>query len=632
VVLHGTSWIKKEFNFIMYDLSHIAFCLPLLLFRMSQPISKTPASSANLFSHPGTILHLVILLSSIGFFIALSMRWLQRYEIIICSAAGLLIWTLGEYFINRFLLHGESRSLLVRLMNKYHSQHHTNPEDVRYSFIHPLIIFIAVIVLLALGFVTVGKRSVSLASGFLFGYWMFGLLHLLQHHYPAPTWRFLRMQWQNHFLHHHYYPRKAFGISMPLWDYVFGSLPRLHLFVDINAAKAKSSNRTMSMIEVGDKKSEALFINVPRALLQDDPNWIPGITAEIRSIFDPSANPYFKHGVARRWIVVDAYGEVLGRIAAFINFQKMYDGNKKTGCIGFFDCVDNREAAFLLFDTAIEWLVERYQVDAVDGPVNFGENDKYWGLLIKGFTPPSYGMNYNPAYYQNLFESYGFEIRYKQLTNRIDLGRPIPERFDKIAKRVLANRQHRFEPYRNNDRERFVRDFVTIYNQAWASFNNFQPMDADIVRKSLDEMGPIMDESAIWFVYVNDKAAGVLLAVPDVNEILKYSGDISSWWNKGKFLFYRRTKGFSCLRVILMGIVPEFQQRGLESGLIMHAYAAQHKNGRYQQVQLAWVGDFNHKMIAIHNAIGATEEKQHATFRKTLTHSEKLKRRMRAEV
>lgn len=577
------------------------------------------------------IMHLGILLPSIALLAALSMRWLQHYDIIICAAAGFLIWTLGEYFINRFLLHGESGFVLVRIINNYHSRHHSNPEDIRYSFMHPLVTFVAVVILFALGFLAVGNRSVALASGFLFGYWMFGLLHVLQHHYPAPTWSFLRKQWRNHFIHHQHHPDKAFGISMPLWDYVFGSLPRLHLFVDINATKEKPSNRIMSVIDVGDKKSEELFIDVPKALLQDDPFWIPIITAEVRSIFDPSANPYFKHGVAKRWIVVDAYGEVLGRIAAFINFEKMYDGNKKTGCIGFFDCINNRDAAFLLFDTAIEWLVKRYQVDAVDGPVNFGENDKYWGLLIKGFTPPSYGMNYNPAYYQDLFELYGFQIKYKQLTTRIDLEKPIPERFDKIAKRVTANKRHRFERFRNSDRERFVRDFVVIYNQAWASFNNFHPMDADVVRKSLDEMKPVMDGSAIWFVYVDNKAAGILLAIPDVNEILKYSGDTSGWWGKGKFLFYRYKKGFSCLRVILMGIVPEFQQRGLESGLIMHAYAAQHKKRRYKQVQLAWVGDFNEKMIAIHKAIGAREEKQHATFRKTLDHSEKFKHRTRME-
>src|SRR5690606_7768029 len=153
-------------------------------------------------------------------------------------------------------------------------------------------------------------------------------------------------------------------------------------------------------------------------------------------------------------------GEVLGRIAAFINFKKMYDENKKIGCIGFFECIDNREAAFLLFDTATQWLVEYYQVSAIDGPVNFGENDKYWGLLVKGFTPPSYGMNYNPPYYQDLFESYGFKIQYRQLTTRIDLGKPFPERVNRIARRVIANSKYTFKPFRYAEQEKFIKDFV----------------------------------------------------------------------------------------------------------------------------------------------------------------------------
>jgi hypothetical protein len=143
-------------------------------------------------------------------------------------------------------------------------------------------------------------------------------------------------------------------------------------------------------------------------------------------------------------------------------------------------------------------------------------------------------------------------------------------------------------------------------------------MDVDVVRKSLAEMKPVMDESVIWFVYADNKAVGFLLAVPDVNEILKYTGGRFNAWGKCKFLFYRHWKGFSCLRVVVMGIVPEFQQRGLESGLIVQTYRGGIKNRGYTHVELAWVGDFNDKMIAIHKAMGATEDKQHATFRNDL--------------
>src|SRR5690606_24293171 len=188
-------------------------------------------------------------------------------------------------------------------------------------------------------------------------------------------------------------------------------------------------------------------------------------------------------------------------------------------------------------------------------------NDKYWGLLIKGFNAPSYGMNYNPSYYQDLFEAYGFNIQYKQLTTSIDLRKSFPARVTRIATRVNEGSQYTFKPFRYHERERFINDFVSIYNRAWASFRNFQPMDEDVVRKSLAEIKPIMSESVIWFAYAGDRAIGFLLAVPDVNEIVRYVGGRFNLWGKCKFIFYKYWKGFSCLRVVAMGVIPEFQQR-----------------------------------------------------------------------
>lgn len=543
----------------------------------------------------------------------------QFFVTIIAWIAGWFSWTFAEYFFNRWLFHRpESDSSLVKLIKRHHGMHHLHPDDMRYIVFHPSIILIATMVVFAAGWAANPASSPAVTSGFLFGYLIFIFLHIAEHHYQSPSTGFLKGLWQNHFLHHHYDGDKAFGVSTRLWDYLFQTLPHRRLFLKINPAALKIKDRSLTAIEVNDKRSEQIFLRVPGVVFDKDPNWIPALQSEVRSIFNPSLNPYYRHGVTRRWVVMNDSGEVYGRIAAFINFKKMYDEGKKVGAIGFFDCVNHRDAAFLLFDTATKWLKEYYQIDIVEGPVNFGENDKYWGLLIKGFGPPSFGMNYNLPYYKRFFEAYGFEIQYRQLTNYVDLRKPLPERFTKIAQRVIQNKRFRFERFQYQERARFINDFVEIYNEAWASFDNFQPMDVDVVRKSLKEMKPIMDNNFIWFVYADEKPAGVLLAVPDANEILKYTGARLGLLGKLKFVFYKYWKGFSCVRVVVMGVVPEFQQRGLESGLILHTYHAGKTNPRYKHVQLAWVGDFNHKMIAIHEAMNATEIRQHATFRKLI--------------
>ena len=92
----------------------------------------------------------------------------------------------------------------------------------------------------------------------------------------------------------------------------------------------------------------------------------------------------------------------------------------KTGGIGFFDCIDDQETANFIFDFCKNWLMER-GMEAMDGPINFGERDKFWGLLIEGFHEPLYGMNFHAPYYQKLFENYGFQIYFNQLLRKKSL-------------------------------------------------------------------------------------------------------------------------------------------------------------------------------------------------------------------
>ena len=148
------------------------------------------------------------------------------------------------------------------------------------------------------------------------------------------------------------------------------------------------------LVEVTNDKTAREFIDLPRKLYKEDPNWICPLDADIQAVFDPSRNNYFTHGVCTRWILVDQQQQTIGRIAAFINHKKASQNAQPTGGIGFFESINHRDAAFALFDQGQQWLRQR-GMEAMDGPINFGENDKYWGLLVQGFKEPSYGMNYN---------------------------------------------------------------------------------------------------------------------------------------------------------------------------------------------------------------------------------------------
>ena len=370
----------------------------------------------------------------------------------------------------------------------------------------------------------------------------------------------------------------------------------------------------MTIVEVTDKNSIKKFLALPRKLYKNDRNFISPLDKDIETVFDPELNNFHSHGIIKRWIAIDNSGETVGRIAAFINNQKNKNPDFIIGGIGFFESINEEATAFLLLDTAKQWLQQK-NAKAMDGPINFGENDKYWGMLVEGFVPPSMGMNYNPPYYQTLFEKYGFEKQYDQFTNVIQVSKPFPERFSKIADWIANKPEYKFVHFENKNFKKFAKDFREIYNDAWSEFEDFTPIEFDTLKESFREMKPIVDEKIIWFAYSHDEPIAFILALPDINVLLKSFNGKLNLWNKVRFFLKMKTTTIDRIRFIVMGCKTKFQNKGIESGLIKKLQIEVLPRNTIKEAELAWVGDWNTKMIAIHEATGATREKVHRTYR-----------------
>jgi len=371
----------------------------------------------------------------------------------------------------------------------------------------------------------------------------------------------------------------------------------------------------MTITEVSSPKEEQAFLDLVRKIYADDPNFICPLDKDVEATFHQETNSFFQHGSCTRWILSNKKGEHIGRIAAFINDKKAYQHEVHTGGIGYFECIDDQQAANLLFDTAKAWLSNK-GMKAMDGPINFGENDTFWGLLVEGFTAPSYGMNYHKPYYHALFKNYGFEKEYEQITNHLDLRIPFPERFTKIAEWVAGKEGYRFEHLKVSEFDRFADDFMEIYNDGWQGFENFVPLNKDIVMDSFRKMKLIMDEKLIWFAYVNNEPVSFVVILPDANQLIKSFNGKLGLWQKIQFV-YNKWKGVRRMRAVVMGTKIAFQKHGLESALFIKLKNYVIPKNQYDELELSWVGDFNDKMIAIHQATGATFGKRHLTMRKT---------------
>lgn len=371
----------------------------------------------------------------------------------------------------------------------------------------------------------------------------------------------------------------------------------------------------MKIIQVADRKAIRQFHDTIRVIYKDDPNFVCPLDKDIEATFNPSGNTFFNNGDASRWILINDNGELIGRVAAFYNWEKARKYEQPTGGMGFFECIDNQEAAFLLFDTCRDWL-EKAGIEAMDGPVNFGENESYWGLLVEGFDNPSYGMNYHHPYYQKFFENYGFYNFFEQITNKLDLTREFPERFWKIADWIRQKPGFTYEHFTKKNSEKYLKDIKEVYDQAWVHHEHFTPIDLDILRKEFQKAKHILNEEFIWFVYHDNKPVAFLVMLPDANQILKYFNGRLNLLDKIRFLLLKRKDLYTKARITVMGVIPRFQRYGIESAIFWHMDKIMRKKPNYTEIELAWVGDFNPKMQKLHDAVQSTFSKRHITYRK----------------
>jgi hypothetical protein len=370
----------------------------------------------------------------------------------------------------------------------------------------------------------------------------------------------------------------------------------------------------MKVIEVINNKLISDFLNLPKSLYKQDPEWVCALDKDIEEIFNPDLNANFKGGKACRWILLNEKNKTIGRVAAFFNEKNFHPREKKNGAMGFFECIDDQNAANLLFDTCKNWL-RSFGIDEMEGPVNFGEKDKYWGLMVSGFKNPSYQENYNPSFYQNLFENYGFDRITEQTTSEITYDDFNYERFSKLASRVMQNPAYTFEHFKMNQLEKYSSDFIYIYNLAWANRADFVPITTERIKSTLRSLKPILLEDAIWFVYANGEPAGFFVNVIDVNQIFKHLNGKLDLWGKLKFLWFRKFGDISRVRGIVFGIIPQYHNLGLETGMIMRFYESMQNHPKLKTAELAWIGDFNPKMHSLLHSLGAKTTKIHYTYK-----------------
>ncbi len=383
-----------------------------------------------------------------------------------------------------------------------------------------------------------------------------------------------------------------------------------------------------SLIEVINCKQIREFNEFPVCLYKNDRNWCRPLDASVEEIFDGEKNKHLKNGEIVRWILKDTNECCLGRIAAFYTEHSFSQFDIPTGGIGFFDSVDNQEVANSLFDKAKEWLASK-KLEAMDGPINPGMRDAFWGCLADGFHEPVYQMPYNFPYYKNLFEEYGFKNYFNQYTYQRtfeDTSDLHPVLF-RTANRILSNPDYEFKLIEKGNYQ-FALDFQSIYNKAWSKFTGTNDITEQETMLLLKSMEPIMDERLIMFGYFKKEPIAFFINMPDIGQITKKFNGKFNWFNKLLFLWNLKVL-HSVDRVIgrIFGVIPEFQNKGVEGALVLFFNNQILKpTFKYKTFELNWIGDFNPVMMKVAEFIGGSIYKTHITYRYLFDRKAEFKR------
>ncbi|WP_421918023.1 hypothetical protein [Marinifilum sp.] len=383
-----------------------------------------------------------------------------------------------------------------------------------------------------------------------------------------------------------------------------------------------------TIIEIKDHKTRKEFLELPVRLYQNEKNWIRPLDFEIENIFNPNENKMFQHGECCRWIIINSSNETIGRIAAFIDHKSKDLSDQPTGGIGFFECIEDKEAAFTLFDHCKNWLQKR-KIEAMDGPINFGERHQWWGLQVEGEHRPVYNMPYHKAYYKSFFESYGFKVYFKQFTYKTIFS---PDSLSDIikwkAERLSKNPNYRVKHFLKSKTKQFIKDFVQIYNEAWIKeIPGIEGITEHQTKTLFDELKPIIHEKLMWFAYHNNQPIGFFIMIQDLNEYLQHINGKINLFGKLRFLFYKYFQKNKNAIGLIFGVVPEFQKRGIEAAMIYEfSKSSLDKKFPFKTLEMNWIGDFNPRMSHLMKHIGAEVYKTHYTYRKLFDENKIFKR------
>ncbi len=355
------------------------------------------------------------------------------------------------------------------------------------------------------------------------------------------------------------------------------------------------------------------FIKAQWQFYADDPLWVPPLLIEQKKLLDTKRNPFYEHAEIQLYFA-ERDGKVVGRIAAITNELHNQIHNDNVGFFGFFESIDDPEVAQALVEAAKNWLSQKGK-DRIRGPVNPSMNDTC-GLLVEDFSsPPVVLMPYNPPYYGKLLEAAGLEKVMDLYAYLLEKDRVFNDRLERYQKIIRQRYQVTVRPMNFRNKKQFWQDVALIehiYNRAWEPNWGFVKLTDAEFQALAKDLKQIADPDLVLIAESKGKLCGCVIALPNINEALIYNR--SGHLLPGIWHLLTKQKRITMVRILILGLLPEFQGKGIDA-VLYYEIARRGVEKGYTKAEASWVLENNAPMnLALEKTLQARRYKTYRMY------------------
>jgi len=361
--------------------------------------------------------------------------------------------------------------------------------------------------------------------------------------------------------------------------------------------------------ELGRNKEELMqFINFAWEIYQGDVNWVAPLKSDLLKIFlGADISKKLDYG-SHTFFMVFENGKPLARVLVGINEKMNLKKNIKTGYFSYFEAINSTEAVKCLMDQAINWL-KKQGINRLIGPLYPNDDVDNRGLLIEGFdSPPVLMTSYNPTYYQQLLEEYGFKKDadfFAYYCDDFDMARA---RVDKIASFAMKKYHFKVDRVDLKQVDREIRDILKVLElivaqgqEEESGFEYSSPPSYEELSLELKKLLPFIDKDLIYIARSGDAPIGFVLALPDYNQVLKKAKGKLLPFGFIKYLWYRNK--IDGVRGFAQYVIPRFRNKAVNAAIFQKILLAAEKK-KYRYIEGSSINENNIKSRRIFENTG----------------------------